>query len=74
MQRGCAVTCALSQALELTDAIPLLDRLPDIPLWVVADRSYSAHAFREQVWTPSARPAIRIRESRGRDNEATEEQ
>ena len=29
-----------------------------MPLWVVADRGYSSHAFREHVWNLGARPAI----------------
>ena len=37
-------------------AIPLLDRLPGAPKWVVADRGYSSHAFREHVWSMGARP------------------
>jgi transposase len=38
--------------------VPLLARLPDVPMWVVADRGYSSHAFREHVWSLGARPAI----------------
>jgi transposase len=29
-----------------------------LPLWVVGDRGYSSHAFREHVWDLGARPAI----------------
>jgi len=29
-----------------------------VPLWVVADRGYSSHAFREHIWNLGARPAI----------------
>jgi hypothetical protein len=39
-------------------SIPLLARLPSLPVWVVADRGYSSHAFREHVWSLGARPAI----------------
>ena len=38
--------------------MPLLARLPDVPRWVVADRGYSSHAFREHVGDLGARPAI----------------
>ena len=46
---------------ELPQAIPLLDRLPSVPKWVVADRGYSSHAFREHIWNLGARLAIPIR-------------
>ncbi len=38
-----AVTFALApgQAHELPHAMPLLARLPDVPIWVVADRGYT---------------------------------
>lgn len=29
-----------------------------MPRWVVADRGYSSHAFRQHVWDAGARPAI----------------
>ncbi|TPG34751.1 IS5/IS1182 family transposase, partial [Roseomonas nepalensis] len=32
--------------------------LPGAPLWVVGDRGYSSHAFRQHVWDLGARPAI----------------
>ena len=38
--------------------MPLLARLPGVPMWVVADRGYSSHAFRDHVWNLGARPAI----------------
>ena len=34
------------------------DRLPGVPRWVVADRGFASHAFREHVWNAGARPAI----------------
>jgi transposase len=34
-----------------------LGRLPDAPVWVVADRGYSSHTFREHIRDRSARPA-----------------
>src|SRR5205823_13797244 len=42
----------------LPPAVPLLERLPGVPKWVVADRGWSSHAFREHVWNLGARPAI----------------
>ena len=32
--------------------------LPDVPKWVVADRGYSSHAFREHIRSLGATPAI----------------
>ncbi len=46
---------------ELPHAIPLLDQLPGVPGWVVADRAYSSHAFREYIWDLGARPVIPTR-------------
>lgn len=37
-----------------------------MPRWVVADRGYYSHAFREQIWARGARPAIPVKR-----NEAT---
>jgi transposase len=56
--RAVAFILAPGQAHELPHAIPLLDRLPGVPKWVVADRGLSSHAFREHIWTLGARPAI----------------
>lgn len=56
--RAVAFALAPGQAHELPHAAPLLARLPGLPRWVVADRGYSAHAFREHVWDLGARPAI----------------
>jgi transposase len=42
-------------------AVPLLARLPGVPVWVVADRGYSSHAFRQHVWDLGARPAVPTR-------------
>jgi transposase len=49
---------APGQAHELPRTIPLLDRLPGVPKWVVADRSYASQAFRQHIWERGARPAI----------------
>jgi hypothetical protein len=56
--RAVAFALAPGQAHELPHAIPLLARLPGVPVWVVADRGYSSHAFRQHVWDLGARPAI----------------
>jgi transposase len=36
----------------------LLNRLPDVPLWVVGDKGYSSNGFREMIWNTGSRPAI----------------
>jgi transposase len=56
--RAVAFALAPGQAHELPHAVPLLARLPGVPVWVVADRGYSSHAFRDHVWSLGARPAI----------------
>ena len=56
--RAIAFRIAPGQTHELPQAIPLLDSLPGVPLWVVADRGYSSHAFRDHIWSLGARPAI----------------
>ena len=53
--RAVAFILAPGQAHELPHAIPLLNRLPAVPKWVVADRGYASHAFREHVWNLGAR-------------------
>ena len=59
--RAIAFRIAPGQTHELPEAIPLLDRLPRGPAWVVADRGYSSHSFREHIWSLGARPAIPAR-------------
>jgi transposase len=61
--RAVAFSLAPGQAHELPRGVPLLGRLPGVPLWVVADRGYSSrgyssHAFREHIRDLGARPAI----------------
>ncbi len=56
--RAIAFRIAPGQAHELPHAIPLLDCLPGLPKWVVADRGYSSRAFRGHIWDAGARPAI----------------
>jgi transposase len=56
--RAVAFILAPGQAHELPHAVPLLECLPGVPQWVVADRGLSSHAFREHIWSLGARPAI----------------
>ncbi|KQO66341.1 transposase [Methylobacterium sp. Leaf87] len=56
--RAIAFRLAPGQAHELPHAVPLLDQLPGVPKWVVGDRGYTSHAFREHIWDIGARPAI----------------
>ena len=56
--RAIAFRIAPGQTHELPEAIPLLDCLPGVPAWIVADRGYSSHSFREHIWSIGARPAI----------------
>ncbi|KPH88339.1 transposase [Komagataeibacter intermedius AF2] len=49
---------APGQAHELPLAPAMLDSLPAIPLWVVADKGYASNALRERIWDMGARPAI----------------
>jgi Transposase DDE domain len=42
----------------LPHVIPLLDRVPCVPKWVVGDRGYSSHTFHQHIWHAGARPAI----------------
>ncbi len=56
--RAIAFVLAPGQAHELPLAPALLDSLPDVPLWVVGDRGYSSHDFRERIWRRGSRPAI----------------
>ena len=56
--RAVAFAIAPGQAHELPTAPGLLDCLPDTAGWVVGDRGYSSHRFRELIWSSGARPAI----------------
>jgi len=47
--RAVAFVLAPGQAHELPHAMALLDHLPGVPGWVVADRGHSSHAFREHI-------------------------
>lgn len=56
--RAVAFTLAPGPAHELPHAIGLLGRLPGVPRWVVADRGYTSHTFRQHIWDVGSRPAI----------------
>ncbi len=56
--RAISFRIAPGQAHELPEAVPLLGSLPGVPTWVVADRGYSSHSFREHIWNIGAKPAI----------------
>ncbi len=56
--RAIGFRIAPGQAHELPHAVPLLGCLSAIPKWVVADRGYTSHAFRQHIWNIGARPAI----------------
>jgi hypothetical protein len=56
--RAVAFSLAPGQAHELPQAIGLLQRLPGVPRWVVADRGYTSHAFRQHIWNLGSRPVI----------------
>ena len=57
---------APGQAHELPHAVPLLDRLPRVPRWVVADRGYTSHAFRSHIRDLGAQPAIPTKRNEAR--------
>ena len=56
--RAIGFALAPGQAHELPLAPLLLTLLSLIPAWIVADRGYASHAFRDLVWRLGARPAI----------------
>ena len=56
--RAVAFAIAPGQAHELPHAVPLLAALPGVPRWVVADRGYTGHRFREHIWDMGSRPVI----------------
>jgi hypothetical protein len=53
-----ALPVAPGQAHELPIAPGLLDRLPRVPRWVVGDRGYGSHAFRDLIRARGARPGV----------------
>ena len=56
--RAIAFVLAPGQAHELPLAPLLLAVLSLIPAWIVGDRGYASHAFRQHIWDLGARPAI----------------
>ncbi len=55
--RATAFVPAPGRTHELPHAVPLLDRLPRMPGWVVADRGCTSHASREHFRDLGAQPA-----------------
>ena len=56
--RAIGFALAPGQAHELPLAPLLLTLLSIIPAWIVADRGYASHAFRDLIWNLGARPVI----------------
>lgn len=56
--RAIAFRIAPGQAHELLRPLPLLDRLPGLPKWVVGNRGYSSHRFWEAIWMAGVRLVI----------------
>jgi transposase len=56
--RAIAFRLAPGQAHEPPQAVPLLERPPGVPRWVVADRGCTSRRLREHIWDLGARPAI----------------
>src|SRR4029453_5866270 len=56
--RAIGFALAPGQAHELPLAPLLLAVLSIIPAWIVGDRGYASHAFRDRIWRLGARPAI----------------
>jgi transposase len=56
--RALGFALAPGQAHELPLAPGLLEVLPGVPTWIVADRGYASDAFRQSVWDLGARPAV----------------
>jgi hypothetical protein len=61
--RAIGFALAPGQAHELPLAPLLLAVLSLIPAWIVADRGYASHAFRDLVWHLGARPAVPAKRS-----------
>ena len=59
--RAVAFALAPGQAHELPMAPGLLARMPDVPLWVVGDKSYSSNELRETLNNKGSRVAIATR-------------
>ena len=56
--RAIGFALAPGQAHELPLAPLLLAVLSLVPGWIVADRGYASHAFRDLIWNLGARPVI----------------
>ena len=55
--RAIAFRIAPGQVHELAKGVPLLDRLPGVPRWVVADHGYTSvpvYSFETPIWAYAA--------------------
>ena len=66
--RAIGFALAPGQAHELPLAPGLIETLPDIPLWVVGDRGFSADDFRALLWDIGTQPVIPPKETRLRSS------
>jgi len=66
--RAVSFILAPGQAHELPMAMPLIDTLPGVPRWVVADKGYASHSFREAIWELGSKPASPQRRMREQSN------
>jgi transposase len=53
-----ATRIATGQTHELPKAIPVLESLAGVSIWVVSERGHSSSSFRGQIWSIGARLAI----------------
>ena len=56
--RALSFTLSPGQAYELPSAYALLDELPHPLTYVVCDRGYASHRFREYLWNRESHPVI----------------
>ena len=63
--RTTAFWLAPGQAHELPHAVPLLDQLPGVRMWIVGDRGYTSHSFRAPIWERGCTASDRAAAPRG---------